>query len=892
MNMFIEIFVEHIDRGDLGWIISKHPNNSYKREIKKGRLADGSWIPQGSTPDGWVGYRLMIKNDPLIFLEKSKAANSANYVDVALAAVCPYNLKIVREVFSSTLSCKYDNECKKWSECLHIKLVLGPFPGDLATRLSEFFYPLSIQVSPHKTWRRTFEFESTKNSRLDEFLQKIYVGTYLLTKRFGSEEDSQRQTLKNLSANWFSSAPERLQRTLGYLPRHDFLPSLTTTTTTTATSSTTTITTSFPDTTTMLQPRADEDDSDENNNDEKDDKNEQEIPNPEIPSTSTRDLESLVFVGENLRLHDVRHNLILELLKSIIDTQRKDISVLDFGCAKGELTQKVAEAFPNIHITCIDADPFVLKNKSLQKLPRVKIIVCNMLYPPDPAKFKSEIMLFTEVIEHFWPEERRKLMNLISQYLRPKYLILTTPNIEYNSQIPNLINGFRHPDHKVEFTSDQLKKEILDVLSSAGYECTLVPLLKNMSVQPSFVVSAKLVNDESVNKSLRQQLKAECEALNKSLWLPRNQYMVDRPKMKVGLASYYFLQSCGKSFYLGPTVPPVDTDPTLLPLALEHPEMAFRYYTSVGLSHVTCEYKYMGSRAHVLAFRSTTVCPPWRDMISVKTRNGIDFFKDKNNPLLLQLQSELSKCLENIGYDFVVLDCEFLPWSLKAASLIDLLQSPGECAEVSREYCYGKESPEYQNAKNFVTALSHYVKQTPPELRVFQVLAAGKVAKDELIVRKMGAYMRVEERYELIKKFESPLVKCVEYTIVSLNSESEKAKAISAWESYCKQGGEGWVIKSYPFHFCEESSGHLVLPMLKVRGIDYLRLVYGIDYLEANYFRKLLDRSTSSKRQLAKKQEELADGVLKSFLRGYPQQMMIYSAAFFGVDYQKINATL
>jgi len=152
--------------------------------------------------------------------------------------------------------------------------------------------------------------------------------------------------------------------------------------------------------------------------------------------------------------------------------------------------------------------------------------------------------------------------------------------------------------------------------------------------------------------------------------------------------------------------------------------------------------------------------------------------------------------------------------------------------------------------------------------------------------------MAVEDRYELIKQLESPLVKCTEYRIISLKSEPEKAEAVKEWEAYCTGGGEGWVIKSHPYHFKEDSAGHLILPMLKVRGIDYLRLIYGIDYLEAPYFKKLLDRSIGSKRQLAKRQEELSDGILKSFLHGYPQQVQTYTAAFYGVDYQKINATL
>ncbi len=47
----------------------------------------------------------------------------------------------------------------------------------------------------------------------------------------------------------------------------------------------------------------------------------------------------------------------------------------------------------------------------------------------------------------------------------------------------------------------------------------------------------------------------------------------------------------------------------------------------------------------------------------------------------------------------------------------------------------------------------------------------------------------------------------------------------------------------------------MILPFLKVRGADYLRLVYGIDYLEDKYFNsvsKVLDGEASLKTSLEK----------------------------------------
>jgi len=152
--------------------------------------------------------------------------------------------------------------------------------------------------------------------------------------------------------------------------------------------------------------------------------------------------------------------------------------------------------------------------------------------------------------------------------------------------------------------------------------------------------------------------------------------------------------------------------------------------------------------------------------------------------------------------------------------------------------------------------------------------------------------MEAEPRYDLIRKFESDHVKCVEYKIVNLNNENERATAVQDWLKYCSEGGEGWVVKICPKLVQYNETGRCMVPMLKVRGIDYLRLVYGIDYLEDKYFIQLIERNISPKRGLSKRQFEISNLILKSFIGGYPHQCMLYSAAFFGVDYQKINATL
>lgn len=105
---------------------------------------------------------------------------------------------------------------------------------------------------------------------------------------------------------------------------------------------------------------------------------------------------------------------------------------------------------------------------------------------------------------------------------------------------------------------------------------------------------------------------------------------------------------------------------------------------------------------------------------------------------------------EDCSLNPVVALAQVLPWVLKATTLVrGQFQAPGECALAARKFVHGEDSHEYANAKylfsfpplfdgrlltcppgdplrRFLDALSDFTQDTPPEFRVFQVLAAGK----------------------------------------------------------------------------------------------------------------------------------------------------------------------
>lgn len=60
-------------------------------------------------------------------------------------------------------------------------------------------------------------------------------------------------------------------------------------------------------------------------------------------------------------------------------------------------------------------------------------------------------------IEHLFPPTEINLPFNVFSYIQPKIAIFTTPNVDYNILFGKmeLENGFRHDDHKFEWTRKQ-----------------------------------------------------------------------------------------------------------------------------------------------------------------------------------------------------------------------------------------------------------------------------------------------------------------------------------------------------------------------------------------------------------------------------------------------------
>jgi hypothetical protein len=76
------------------------------------------------------------------------------------------------------------------------------------------------------------------------------------------------------------------------------------------------------------------------------------------------------------------------------------------------------------------------------------------------------------------------------------------------------------------------------------------------------------------------------------------------------------------------------------------------------------------------------------------------------------------------------------------------------------------------------------------------------------------------------------------------------------------------VVK--PLDFISTRNGSLIQPASKVRGREYLRIIYGPDYTEPQNLERLRKRGLSGKRSLAVREFALGIEGLERFLRHEP----------------------
>jgi len=104
--------------------------------------------------------------------------------------------------------------------------------------------------------------------------------------------------------------------------------------------------------------------------------------------------------------------------------------------------------------------------------------------------------------------------------------------------------------------------------------------------------------------------------------------------------------------------------------------------------------------------------------------------------------------------------------------------------------------------------------------------------------------------------------------VVRTDDDDSVAGGIAWWEALTATGGEGMVVK--PLAGPVRTTKGLAQPGIKVRGREYLRIIYGPEYTEPANLDRLRQRRLGRKRSLALREYALGVEALERTARGEP----------------------
>jgi hypothetical protein len=327
---------------------------------------------------------------------------------------------------------------------------------------------------------------------------------------------------------------------------------------------------------------------------------------------------------------------------------------------------------------------------------------------------------------------------------------------------------------------------------------------------------------------------------------------------------------------------------------LEYPTEALGYYRDHGVESVICEEKHMGSRAVTVVCRGPETALERFGVDTgesgfIVTRTGRRFFDDPDTETTLVGRlvkaAESSGLFDELETGWLLLDLELMPWSAKAQGLLKEQYAPvGSAARESARFvdqilkqasaqgvtdlaaAVGRAAGRADASQRFVDAYRRYCWRVNSiddyKLACFHLLAsecAVHVDKNHRWHMDMLARLADEDQAILIK---------TPYRVVNLASESEVAETCAWWEQLVGAGGEGMVVK--PLDFMARHGGHVLQPAIKCRGPEYLRIIYGPEYLVPENLSRLRSRGLNRKRSLASREFALGLEATERFVRREP----------------------
>jgi 3' terminal RNA ribose 2'-O-methyltransferase Hen1 len=205
-------------------------------------------------------------------------------------------------------------------------------------------------------------------------------------------------------------------------------------------------------------------------------------------------LSRLVEEGEDVESPDLEEEAVEEIITlgeqrlGAVVAALKDSGarrVIDLGCGEGKLLRALLQERDFEEIVGVDVSVRSLQRARerlrFDRLPsmqqsRLKLFQGSLIYR-DRRFSGYDAAAVVEVIEHLDPPRLAAFERVLFGSARPRTVVLTTPNAEYNANFEGLPAGeFRHRDHRFEWSRDEFRAWANGVAQRSGYRVRFLPV--------------------------------------------------------------------------------------------------------------------------------------------------------------------------------------------------------------------------------------------------------------------------------------------------------------------------------------------------------------------------------------------------------------------------------
>ncbi|MGK7935724.1 MAG: 3' terminal RNA ribose 2'-O-methyltransferase Hen1 [Xenococcaceae cyanobacterium] len=445
--MLLTITTTHKPATDLGFLLHKHPDKFQSVDLSMGKAH--IFYPESSLDKTTVA--LLLDIDPIDMVRGARKLSGTGfplrqYVNDRPYVASSFMSVAIAKAFATAMNgtCKTKPELVETQIPLEAKISVLPAPKGGETLIRKMFEPLGYRVKLQQhildtqftDWgdSKYFTLELSQTITIKELLSHLYVLIPALDNdKHYFISQSEIDKLLEKGKNWLSTHPEKEQITRRYLLNLNSLSRL-------------------------ALERLNEGEEREN-------------------------LEAEENAEQKQRketLHQKRLALVLEQLK-----RSGAEKVIDLGCGEGKLLRMLFKEKQFQEIAGMDVSEGELSKAKdrlhWEEMPpkqkeRIRLFQGALTYK-DKRLEGYDAAAMVEVIEHLDENRLPALERVVFEFAKPKLIILTTPNREYNIMFENMKTGsMRHTDHRFEWTRQEFESWAKEVAARNNYQVEFLPV--------------------------------------------------------------------------------------------------------------------------------------------------------------------------------------------------------------------------------------------------------------------------------------------------------------------------------------------------------------------------------------------------------------------------------